>query len=247
MPAAKGSVASNPDVSAALLRVASALADNKTMLGRRYGDWCTGAPLLESAVAAAAMAQDELGHARALYPLVDQLSHGANTASIQEPGWQQFPTHALAALDRPLGGWVEFVAVNFVIDTALTMLCEAASEGANQGLAQRARKILQEEQTHWIHARGWIRRLSRDAVTAPQISAAVARLWPEAMALFGPDEGSDLEVLKSAAELVAGSSQLRERLGDRLSAVLLESGLAVPGPAPIDWSRWSSQTSRLEP
>jgi ring-1,2-phenylacetyl-CoA epoxidase subunit PaaC len=44
--------------------VVSSLADNKAALGRRYGEWAVSAPTLESAVAAAAMAQDELGQAR---------------------------------------------------------------------------------------------------------------------------------------------------------------------------------------
>jgi len=36
----------------------SRLADNKYFLGRRYAEWCSSAPTLESSVAAAAMAQD---------------------------------------------------------------------------------------------------------------------------------------------------------------------------------------------
>src|SRR5919197_886738 len=35
-----------------------------------YAEWATGAPSLEAATAAAAMAQAELGHARALLPLL---------------------------------------------------------------------------------------------------------------------------------------------------------------------------------
>ncbi|HTD76315.1 MAG TPA: Phenylacetic acid catabolic protein, partial [Chloroflexota bacterium] len=54
----------------------SSLADNKYVLGRRYAEWCTGAPMLESAVAAAAMAQDELGHARSFYPLLRGFPEG---------------------------------------------------------------------------------------------------------------------------------------------------------------------------
>ena len=53
-----------PETRRALYALLSSLADNKYVLGRRYAEWCTGAPMLESAVAAAAMAQDELGHAR---------------------------------------------------------------------------------------------------------------------------------------------------------------------------------------
>jgi Phenylacetic acid catabolic protein len=50
-----------------------ALADNKAALGRRYSEWAISAPTLESAVAAAAMAQDELGHARSTYPVLKAL------------------------------------------------------------------------------------------------------------------------------------------------------------------------------
>ena len=60
----------DPATRAALYGLLSSLADNKYVLGRRYAEWCTGAPMLESAVAAAAMAQDELGHARSFYPLL---------------------------------------------------------------------------------------------------------------------------------------------------------------------------------
>ena len=47
-----------------MISLIGSLADNKSALGRRYGEWAVSAPTIESAVAAAAMAQDELGHAR---------------------------------------------------------------------------------------------------------------------------------------------------------------------------------------
>src|SRR4051794_11955348 len=59
-----------PEQRIAVVALLASLADNKYMLGRRYAEWCTGAPLLESAVAASAMAQDELGHARSFYPVL---------------------------------------------------------------------------------------------------------------------------------------------------------------------------------
>ena len=46
---------------AALFALLASLADNKQAIGRQYANWCNGAPALEAAVAAAAMAQDELG------------------------------------------------------------------------------------------------------------------------------------------------------------------------------------------
>jgi 1,2-phenylacetyl-CoA epoxidase catalytic subunit len=50
------------------------VADNKYHLGRWLSQWAVGAPGLESAVAAAGIAQGHLGQARALYPLVDELT-----------------------------------------------------------------------------------------------------------------------------------------------------------------------------
>ena len=50
-----------------MISLVGSLADNKSALGRRYGEWAVSAPTIESAVAAAAMAQDELGHARSIY------------------------------------------------------------------------------------------------------------------------------------------------------------------------------------
>src|SRR5436189_7390 len=47
-----------------MVALISSYADNKGALGRRYGEWAVSAPTVEAAVAAAAMAQDELGHAR---------------------------------------------------------------------------------------------------------------------------------------------------------------------------------------
>ena len=52
---------------ACMASLVGSLADNKAALGRRYAEWAISAPTLESAVAAAAMAQDELGHAPVSY------------------------------------------------------------------------------------------------------------------------------------------------------------------------------------
>ena len=60
-----------------MISLVGSLADNKSALGRRYGEWAVSAPTIESAVAAAAMAQDELGHARSTYPVLAKLGVAA--------------------------------------------------------------------------------------------------------------------------------------------------------------------------
>src|SRR6266496_3099195 len=84
---------------AALFAILSSLADNKQAIGRRYAYWCNGAPALEAAVAAAAMTQDELGHARTLYPLLDNFVRSEEHTSQIEPMTRTLHYH-LACLDH---------------------------------------------------------------------------------------------------------------------------------------------------
>src|SRR5438445_1841913 len=144
---------------AALFAILSSLADNKQAIGRRYAYWCNGAPALEAAVAAAAMTQDELGHARTLYPLLDNFSQAEVDPLQSEPETRTLH-YALSFLDQDFQGWSDFVATNFLLDAALTTFFEAAQNSTYEPLRQRSRKIVQEERIHAIHAEGWVRRLA---------------------------------------------------------------------------------------
>ncbi len=163
-----------PELRPAVFALLSSLADNKYLLGRRYAEWCTGAPLLEAAVAAAAMAQDELGHARSFYPLLRAFPEASAATSMEERGWQGRATSAVACLDTRFVSWSDFVATNLLVDTAFTTLLAAAGESWYEPLRQRARKIVAEERAHWVHAHGWTRRLAADA-RAPAAARARPR------------------------------------------------------------------------
>src|SRR6266568_4531464 len=101
----------------ALFAIISSLADNKQAIGRRYAYWCNGAPALEAAVAAAAMTQDELGHARTLYPLLEDFVQAEADPSQVEPMTRTL-NYALAYLDNDFQGWSDFVATNFLLAKA---------------------------------------------------------------------------------------------------------------------------------
>jgi ring-1,2-phenylacetyl-CoA epoxidase subunit PaaC len=217
----------------------ASLADNKYVLGRRYAEWCTGAPLLESAVAAAAMAQDELGHARSFYPLLR--GFGADSAQMEEKGWQDRPTNALACLDRQFGKWADFVAINFVVDSAFTTLFAAALESKYEPLRQRARKIVQEESTHWVHGAGWLRRLAAEPAMLPALEA----VWDDAFTWFGEDDDPVLAPLAAASLLSAGPATLRSTLRARLAPLLSETGLTRPLERALPWSRWDPARRRF--
>jgi phenylacetate-CoA oxygenase PaaI subunit len=204
--------------SSAVADLIAALADNKLFLGRRYAEWCTGAPTLEAAVAAAAMAQDEIGHARSFYPLLQDL---AGASDETEPETRiQFANVAL--LNASFESWTDFVAANLLLDTALTVLLESARQSSLAPLAQRARRILEEEPLHWIHGEGWTRRL---AAKGPGVKKALtdslAATAPHSLQIFGcaVDELVDLGVLD------ASEPTLMNRFEGRVQPVMHASGL----------------------
>lgn len=202
----------------ALTGLIASLADNKYFLGRRYAEWCTAAPTLESAVAAAAMAQDEIGHARSLYPVLRDL---AGRSEQVEPETRTAWTH-VNFLGAPFSSWTDFVAANFLFDTALSCLLHAGSESSFSPLAQRARRILEEEPLHWLHGEGWTRRLAShgDAVrTALEI--ACGRVGPESLEWLNC---ADQRLVETQTLSMAGDD-LRALFRDRVNPVLRASGL----------------------
>jgi 1,2-phenylacetyl-CoA epoxidase catalytic subunit len=218
----------------ALGHVIVSLADNKAALGRRYGEWAVSAPTLESAVAAAAMAQDELGHARATYPLLKQLQDDGE----QAPGGG----HCMPLLGVEFPGWDWFVAANLAVDGMLTAFVRASEDSAFTGLAQRARKILQEERSHSVHARAWARRLAKDDLQRDAFASALGDCWWQAARWAGPTEGAELTSLADGGYVAGGADTLRASLRETIAEALAGTDLAgLELPEPGDWSGWDAE------
>ena len=225
-----------------MVGLVASLADNKAALGRRYAEWAVSAPTLESAVAAAAMAQDELGHARSTYPVLKALGMEA-----EEHGVEGGPRR-LALLDAELPDWTSFIAANLLVDGVLATFVSACVDSSVAPMAQRARKILQEEGSHRVHAEAWARRLCRAG--AGEREALVARLldtWEHAGRWPGPADDPDVRAAVGEGMLRHDASQQRERVRAWLVDLLGAEGVSIALEEPTDWSRWDPETRRYEP
>jgi len=219
---------------ACMASLVGSLADNKAALGRRYAEWAISAPTLESAVAAAAMAQDELGHARSTYPVLKAL--GAEV-SDEHP-------HPLALLDDQLPDWAALIAANLLVDGVLTTFVAACVGSSVEQMAARAKKILQEEGSHRVHGEAWAKRLSR----GDQRDAFVARLeetWAEASRWLGPDDDPAYAAALEAGEVKQTAAHQRELIRSWLTAILTAEGVAIDLPDPTDFSSWDPERRRL--
>lgn len=230
----------------ALHHLVQRLADNKYWLGRRYAEWCTAAPTLESAVAAAAMAQDEIGHARSLYPLLRQfVGHDVEPENIA-----QF--HSMSFLDQPFSHWTDFVAANFVVDSALSVVLRSATESTYDDLKTRARRIIGEEDVHWLHGRGWVRRLALGGTELrAALQASLNRVWPETLMWFGPSDNGEMDELRRTEVVRHSPNELRRDLLGRVGPILIECDLeldSAPNPsqsAALRWAEWDAARFRL--
>jgi ring-1,2-phenylacetyl-CoA epoxidase subunit PaaC len=228
----------------ALYNLITILGDNKFRLGVRYAEFCNAAPTLEAGIAASAMAQDELGHTRNLFPLLREFSWAKNE---EEDGIARGNYRNLACLDQPFAKWADFVAANFLLDQAITTILESAQESEFSALKQRARKMIVEERFHTVYGTGWFKSLAN---ATPQMRAELedqARaVWDEVLCFFGPAGNAGLKILKDERLLDADSEELRTRFLQRIAPTLTETNMNLNGHA-LPWSRWDLQTWRLKP
>ncbi len=223
---------------ATMIALIGSLADNKSALGRRYGEWAVSAPTIESAVAAAAMAQDELGHARSTYPVLAKLGVSREEDSLDAG-------HPLHVIEHELPDWASFIAANLVVDGILITFVASARQSSIEPLAQRARKILQEEGAHRRHAEAWARRIARaGGGDLERLRVHVDAMWTEASRWPGPDEARGYSEAISQGMVSESPATVRARVRDWLAGLLAEEGVEIELPEPADWSGWDEEHRR---
>jgi 1,2-phenylacetyl-CoA epoxidase catalytic subunit len=202
-----------------MVTLISSYADNKGALGRRYGEWAVSGPTVEAAVAAAAMAQDELGHARSTYPVLAKLGHPRAEDGLDT-------SHALPMLREELPDWASMIAANLVIDGILTTWIASARDSSIEPLAQRARKILQEEGAHKVHAESWAKRICRSD-DRDLLLRRIGEAWEQAARWPGPDDDPGYREAVAAGMLAYGPAEVRRQVRDWLTGLLEREGCAV--------------------
>jgi len=177
-----------PPLRQALAELLEAMADDEFVLGFWDSEWTGIAPLLEEDVAFSSLAQDEIGHARALYQLLADLVGGDpdRIAFGREP--QQY-RHA-RLLDHPRTDWAFSIARRFLYDTADAARLDLLAASAYTPLGNLVGKLRREETYHLLHMGLWVERLasSGDEPHA-RLAAALERLWPDALCVLAPLPG----------------------------------------------------------
>jgi phenylacetate-CoA oxygenase PaaI subunit len=209
------------------------LADNKRVLGMRYSDWILGAPSVEAGIACSAMAQDEWGHSRILYSMLRDfeldpvhLEHDRDANEYRN----------CELIDSPADGWPRLIALNLLLDTAMSVQFDALGASRFEPLHYKVRKLLEEERFHFEHARGWVSRLSGTEAGRSALREAFEPVWGSCLRWFGPADDPLAAALANAGITDAGADELRRRWLGRVGPVVHDAGLGLAEPDGEDWS-----------
>ena len=230
----------------ALAGVLLSLADNKRILGMRYGEWILGAPTLEAGIACSAMAQDEWGHGRILYATLKDLGHDPNQLEHERTAEEYLSSELL---DAPVHQWPDLLALNLLFDAALSVQVQALMDSRYEPIHYKTRKLLEEERFHFEHGRGWAIRLSETSAGKAALTQSFRQALGPCLQWFGrPDSGYG-EVLHTAGIMSRRPEQLRADWLAQVIPVLAEAGLEelareAEAGAALDWTDWSAERRR---
>jgi len=154
------------------------LADDELILGWRDSEWTGIAPTLEEDVAFSSIAQNEIGHARALYELAARgLGTDADALAFDRrpEEYRCAPLVELHLLD-----WARTIARRYLYEEADRVRIDALKSDDDGEVAGLAAKIDREETYHRMHAEMWAARLREE----PRFQEALQELWPYALGVL---------------------------------------------------------------
>ena len=202
------------------------LADDEYVQAERYTFWQVRAPTLESDLASANNAQDELGHARLWYDAIQQFGYSEESL-LWESEPSDFQHSTFVELPFEEGDWANAVLRAYLYDIAENIRLSALENSSYKVIRERTSRIQGEEGYHVEHAESWLQRMAQDSDASRRVQDALDRLYPYALTLFEPvgdveDDIVDLGVLTMTLD------EMRKEWKDRITEFLTDLGFDVP-------------------
>ncbi|MFL6019187.1 MAG: 1,2-phenylacetyl-CoA epoxidase subunit PaaC [Gaiellaceae bacterium] len=166
------------------------LADDELILGWRDSEWTGIAPFLEEDVAFSSIAQNEIGHARALYEVAAR-ELGTDADSLAFDRRPEEYRCAPLVQARLVPDWAATIARHYLYETADAIRLESLASSDDVEVAGLAAKMAREELYHRLHAEMWAKQLREEQRFLDALDAQ----WRYALGVLG-EENQRLELVK---------------------------------------------------
>src|SRR5437763_8068775 len=196
------------------------IADDELILGWRNSEWTGIAPMLEEDVAFSSIAQNEIGHARALYELAARALGTPADALALDRRPEEYRCAPFVELRRL--EWARTIARHWLYETADQIRLESLKTSSDPEIAGLAAKIDREEVYHRLHAEMWLDRLLSNPEGSAKLQEAVEELWPYALGVL--------------------DDELRPVFAERVRAAL---PFALPDAEPVTRGQHSAELAEL--
>lgn len=217
-----------PHLSAGAREHVLALADDEHLIGARHTSWIGLGPFLEEDLAFCSIAQDELGHAIALYDLLldddpDRSRDDLDAFSMLRPPGEYRSCHLA---ERACTDWNDSLVRHWLYDRAETIRWTALLESSDDRLASIAARAVSEETFHLAHAAQFMGRITANQPV--QIIESIDLLLPIALGIWDPVEGEADAIAEGVVS--STSAELGERWELEVRADLGDWSIEVEWP-----------------
>ena len=161
-----------------------AFADDEHLMGSHLAWWIGVAPFLEEDLSLCSIAQDELGHAIALYELLtDNVDHFALRRNANE-------YRSCSFVEVSMPKWEDTLVRHWLYDIAENIRWNALVDSSIVEVAVIAQRALAEEVFHRSHSTLLLQRsLSGSSDAKNRIVATMETMLPQSMAIWSPVAG----------------------------------------------------------
>lgn len=201
------------------------MADDALIIGHRNSEWTGIGPMLEEDLAFSSMAQDKIGHAIALYKILNEILGEADPDTL---GFKRAEKDFKCCqfVEQPIGEYDFSIIRHFLFDHAELIRYEMLASSSFQPLTQLARKVKGEVKYHALHADTFIKQLGNGTEESKaRMQFSLNSAWKFAFGIF---EKSEFENDLISENIFAGEGELKKRWLEKISPILEAANLKIP-------------------
>ncbi len=223
------------------------MADDALIIGHRNSEWTGLGPQLEEDIAFSSMAQDKMGHALALYKILNEELGEKDPDTIAF--WRNESEFKCCHLvEEPIGEYDFSLIRQFLFDHAEAVRYRLLSDSSFKSLAQLANKVKGEIKYHTLHADTWVKKLGNgNEESHARLQSSLNDALPLALGIFEP--GDHEETLQKEG-VFAGEEEAMAQWLQEIEPVLQQANLKMPDPKEVEPSfggRKGYHTEHLKP